>query len=268
MIADHLRASSFLIADGVLPSNEGRGYVLRRIMRRGMRHAHLIGSKDPLMYRLVPALVAEMGAAYPELKRAEALIAETLKLEETRFRETLARGLKLLDEATGTMKAGDRLAGEVAFKLYDTFGFPLDLTQDALKPRGIAVDTDGFDAAMAKQKADARKAWAGSGEAATDAQWFSILDELGKTEFLGYDTEEAEGTVVALVKDGERVQKAKAGETVLMLTNQTPFYAESGGQVGDAGTFKSAARRRQGDRHREEARRAARPCRRIDQGRT
>jgi len=240
VIADHLRASSFLIADGVLPSNEGRGYVLRRIMRRGMRHAHLIGSKDPLMYRLVPALVAEMGAAYPELKRAEALIAETLKLEETRFRETLARGLKLLDEATGTMKTGERLAGETAFKLYDTFGFPLDLTQDALKPRGIAVDTAGFDAAMAKQKADARKAWTGSGEAATDAQWFAVLDELGKTEFLGYDTEEAEGTVVALFKGGERVQKAKAGDTVLMLTNQTPFYAESGGQVGDEGTFKSA----------------------------
>jgi alanyl-tRNA synthetase len=209
-------------------------------MRRGMRHAHLIGSKDPLMYRLVPALVAEMGAAYPELTRAEALIGETLKLEETRFRETLARGLKLLDEAAGTMKKGDSLAGEVAFKLYDTFGFPLDLTQDALKSRGIAVETAGFDAAMAKQKADARKAWAGSGESATDAQWFAILDEVGKTEFLGYETEEAEGTVVALVKDGERVQKAKAGETVFVLTNQTPFYAESGGQVGDAGTLKSA----------------------------
>jgi alanyl-tRNA synthetase len=240
VIADHLRAASFLIADGVLPSNEGRGYVLRRIMRRGMRHAHLIGSKDPLMYRLVPTLVAEMGAAYPELERAEALIAETLKLEETRFRETLARGLKLLDETTGSLKSGDRLAGEVAFKLYDTFGFPLDLTQDALRLRGIAVDTAGFDAAMAKQKADARKAWAGSGEAATDAQWFSILDEVGKTEFLGYDTEEAEGTVVALVKDGERVSAAKAGDTVRVLTNQTPFYGESGGQVGDAGALKSA----------------------------
>ncbi|MDE2266481.1 MAG: alanine--tRNA ligase, partial [Alphaproteobacteria bacterium] len=239
VIADHLRSTSFLIADGVLPSNEGRGYVLRRIMRRGMRHAHLIGAKDPLMYRLVPTLVAEMGAAYPELKRAEALIAETLKLEETRFRETLARGLKLLDEATGTMRKGDSLAGEVAFKLYDTFGFPLDLTQDALKARGITVDTDGFAAAMAKQKADARKAWAGSGEAATDTQWFAILDELGKTEFLGYDTEEAEGTVVALVKDGARVPQAKAGETVLVLTNQTPFYAESGGQVGDTGTLRS-----------------------------
>jgi len=240
VIVDHLRATSFLIADGVLPSNEGRGYVLRRIMRRGMRHAHLIGSKDPLMYRLVPELVAEMGVAYPELKCAEALIAETLKLEETRFRETLARGLKLLDEATGSLKAGGSLAGDVAFKLYDTFGFPLDLTQDALKARGIGVDTDGFATAMAKQKADARKAWAGSGEAATDAQWFAILDEVGKTEFLGYDTEEAEGTVVALVKDGERVSAAKAGETVLVLTNQTPFYAESGGQVGDTGMLKSA----------------------------
>jgi alanyl-tRNA synthetase len=187
----------------------------------------------------VPALVAEMRAAYPELTRAEALIAETLKLEETRFRETLARGLKLLDEATGSLKAGDRLAGEVAFKLYDTFGFPLDLTQDALKARGIAVDTDGFATAMAKQRADARKAWVGSGEAATDAQWFAILDEVGRTEFLGYDTEEAEGTVVALVKDGERVLAAKAGETVRVLTNQTPFYGESGGQVGDAGTLKS-----------------------------
>jgi len=240
VIADHLRASSFLIADGVLPSNEGRGYVLRRIMRRGMRHAQLIGSKDPLMYRLVPALVAEMGVAYPELKRAEALVAETLKLEETRFRETLVRGLKLLDEASAALKSGDRLAGDVAFKLYDTYGFPLDLTQDALKSRGIGVDTDGFAAAMAKQKADARKAWAGSGEAATDTQWFALFDEIGKTEFLGYDTEEAEGTVVALLKDGERVTKAKAGDSVLLLTNQTPFYGESGGQVGDAGTLKSA----------------------------
>ena len=240
VIADHLRATSFLIADGVLPSNEGRGYVLRRIMRRAMRHAHLIGSKDPLMYRLVPTLVAEMGTAYPELKRAEALIAETLNLEETRFRETLARGLKLLDEATKTLKSGDQLAGEIAFKLYDTYGFPLDLTQDALKARGIGVDIAGFDAAMAKQKADARKAWAGSGEAATDAQWFAVLDDVGKTEFLGYDTEEAEGTVVAILKDGARVPKAKSGETVLLLTNQTPFYGESGGQVGDAGTLKSA----------------------------
>ena len=240
IIADHLRATSFLIADGVLPSNEGRGYVLRRIMRRAMRHAHLIGSKDPLMHRLVPALVAEMGQAYPELKRAESLIGETLKLEEVRFRDTLARGLKLLDDASGALKKGDKLAGDVAFKLYDTYGFPLDLTQDALKAKGIAVDTDGFDAAMAKQRADARKAWAGSGEAATDAQWFAVKDEFGSTEFLGYDTERAEGNILALFHDGERVERAVAGETVLLLANQTPFYAESGGQVGDQGTIVSA----------------------------
>ncbi len=240
VIADHLRATSFLIADGVLPSNEGRGYVLRRIMRRAMRHAHLIGSKDPLMNRLVPALVAEMGQAYPELKRAEGLIAETLKLEEVRFRDTLARGLKLLDDASGSLRKGDKLAGDVAFKLYDTYGFPLDLTQDALKAKGVEVDTAGFDAAMAKQRADARKAWAGSGEAATDAQWFAVCDEFGSTEFLGYDTERAEGNILALFKNGERVRSAKAGETVLLLTNQTPFYAESGGQVGDRGTISSA----------------------------
>ncbi|MEI9996500.1 MAG: alanine--tRNA ligase [Rhizomicrobium sp.] len=240
VIADHLRATSFLIADGVLPSNEGRGYVLRRIMRRAMRHAHLIGSKDPLMYRLVPALVAEMGSAYSELKQAETTIRDTLKLEEIRFRDTLARGLKLLDEASGGLKSGDRLAGETAFKLYDTYGFPLDLTQDALKAKGIAVDTDGFDAAMARQKAEARKAWAGSGESATDTQWFAIKDELGSTEFLGYDTESAEGNIVALLKDGARVPSAKAGETVLLLTNQTPFYGESGGQVGDAGSLAAA----------------------------
>jgi alanyl-tRNA synthetase len=240
IITDHLRASAFLIADGVLPSNEGRGYVLRRIMRRAMRHAHLIGSKDPLMYRLVPALVGEMGSAYPELPRAESLIAETLKLEETRFRETLVRGLKLLDEATAGFSKGDSLAGEIAFKLYDTFGFPLDLTEDALKARGIKVDTAGFNAAMAKQRADARKAWAGSGEAATDTAWFALVDELGKTEFLGYDTEEAEGTVLALIKDGAKASIAKAGETVRVLTNQTPFYGESGGQAGDTGTLKSA----------------------------
>ena len=240
VIADHLRATSFLIADGVLPSNEGRGYVLRRIMRRAMRHAHLIGSKDPLMHRLVPTLVAEMGQAYPELKRAEGLIGETLKLEEVRFRDTLARGLKLLDEASGSLRKGDKLAGDVAFKLYDTYGFPLDLTQDALKAKGIEVETSGFDAAMAKQRADARKAWAGSGEAATDAQWFAVRDEFGSTEFLGYDTEKAEGNILALFKNAERVSSAKAGETVLLLTNQTPFYAESGGQVGDQGTIASS----------------------------
>ena len=221
----------------MLPSNEGRGYVLRRIMRRAMRHAHLIGAKDPLMYRLVPALVAEMGAAYPELNRAQALITETLKLEEIRFRETLVRGLKLLDEATGTFKSGDKLAGETAFKLYDTYGFPLDLTEDALRARGIGVDTEGFTAAMQKQKAEARKAWAGSGEAADDKIWFELRDELGATEFLGYDAEEAEGNIVAMLKDGARVKSAKSGDTVLLLTNQTPFYAESGGQVGDQGAI-------------------------------
>ncbi|MBV9043704.1 MAG: alanine--tRNA ligase, partial [Alphaproteobacteria bacterium] len=240
VIADHLRSTSFLIADGVLPSNEGRGYVLRRIMRRAMRHAHLIGAKDPLMYRLVPALVAEMGTAYPELKRAEPLVTETLKLEEIRFRETLARGIKLLDEATVGMRKGATLPGETAFKLYDTYGFPLDLTQDALKARDIAVDTAGFDAAMARQKAEARKAWAGSGETADEGKWFEVKEEFGSTEFLGYDTESAEGIVLAMFKDGQRVNAAKAGETVLLLTNQTPFYAESGGQVGDQGTIKTA----------------------------
>jgi len=239
VIADHLRSTSFLIADGVLPSNEGRGYVLRRIMRRGMRHAHLLGTSDPLMHRLVPTLVAEMGAAYPELKRAEALITETLKLEEARFRETLARGLKLLDEATAGMKSGDRLTGDIAFKLYDTYGFPLDLTQDSLRARGIAVDQDGFTRAMEKQRADARASWAGSGEAASEAQWFAVLDEVGKTEFLGYDSEEAEGQIVGMVKDGARIQSANEGETVEILTNQTPFYAESGGQAGDRGQMHS-----------------------------
>ncbi|MBS0276099.1 MAG: alanine--tRNA ligase [Proteobacteria bacterium] len=237
VIADHLRSTSFLIADGVLPSNEGRGYVLRRIMRRAMRHAHLIGAKYPLMYRLVPALVAEMGAAYPELGRAQPLITETLKLEEIRFRETLTRGLKLLDEATGDLRKGDKLAGETAFRLYDTYGFPLDLTEDALRERGIAVDVDGFNASMQKQREDARKAWAGSGET-TDAKiWFDLRDELGATEFLGYDTEEAEGNIVAMLKDGARVKSANSGDTVSILTNQTPFYAESGGQVGDQGAI-------------------------------
>ncbi|HKD20583.1 MAG TPA: alanine--tRNA ligase, partial [Rhizomicrobium sp.] len=243
VIADHLRSSTFLIADGVLPSNEGRGYVLRRIMRRAMRYAHLLGTKDPLMHRLVPTLVAEMGGAYPELKRAEALISETLKLEEIRFRETLARGLKLLEEATGNLGAGGTLAGDVAFKLYDTYGFPLDLTQDALRARGIAVDTDGFAAAMKKQREEARRAWAGSGEAATDTMWFGLREELGNTEFLGYDTEEAEGTITAILRNGVRVEGAKAGETVQLLTNQTPFYAESGGQVGDEGAISSARAR-------------------------
>jgi alanyl-tRNA synthetase len=237
VIADHLRASSFLIADGVLPSNEGRGYVLRRIMRRAMRHAHLLGAAEPVMYRLVPALVAGMGRAYPELLRAEALIRETLHLEETRFRRTLARGITLLDEATAGLGAGDTLAGEVAFRLYDTFGFPLDLTEDALRARGIRVDTDGFARAMERQKEEARASWAGSGEAQTDPIWFKLRERLGATEFLGYGAEEAEGEILALVRDGEGVETATAGEAVAVVVNQTPFYAESGGQVADTGAI-------------------------------
>jgi alanyl-tRNA synthetase len=237
VIADHLRATSFLIADGVLPSNEGRGYVLRRIMRRAMRHAHLLGAGEPVMWRLVPTLVAQMGVAYPELVRAEPLIAETLRLEETRFRRTLARGLTLLDEATASLGAGATLAGDVAFKLYDTFGFPLDLTQDALKARGIAVDTDGFARAMERQKEEARASWAGSGEAQTEAIWFQLRERLGATEFLGYTAEAAEGQILALVRGGEAVERATAGEEVAIVVNQTPFYAESGGQVADTGTI-------------------------------
>ncbi|RWM76282.1 MAG: alanine--tRNA ligase [Mesorhizobium sp.] len=237
VIADHLRASSFLIADGVLPSNEGRGYVLRRIMRRAMRHAQLLGAGDPLMWRLVPALVREMGQAYPELVRGQPLISETLKLEETRFRKTLARGLGLLADATETLGSGDRLDGETAFKLYDTYGFPLDLTQDALRPRGVSVDLDGFNAAMERQKAEARKSWAGSGDAATETVWFAVREKAGATEFLGYDTEQAEGIVQALVRDGTAVESAVASETVGVVVNQTPFYGESGGQVGDTGVI-------------------------------
>jgi len=237
VIADHLRASCFLIADGVLPLNEGRGYVLRRIMRRAMRHAHILGSKDPLMYRLAPRLVAEMGEAYPELKRAEALVVETLKLEETRFRDTLARGLKLLDEATAGFMTGDTLSGDVAFRLYDTFGFPRDLTEDALRERGMKIDVAGFETAMARQKAEARKAWAGSGEAATDAVWFGLREEFGATEFLGYETETAEAAILAILKDGARIEQARAGDTVRILTNQTPFYGEGGGQAGDTGAI-------------------------------
>jgi len=235
IIADHLRASSFLIADGVLPSNEGRGYVLRRIMRRAMRQAHILGAKDPLMYRLVPTLAREMGQAYPELIRAEALITETLKLEETRFRKTLARGLDLLDEATSGMKAGDELKGDVAFKLYDTYGFPLDLTQDALKARKITVDLAKFDEAMERQKRDARKAWSGSGETATDEIWFDLREQFGATEFLGYESERAEGEITALIKGGKAVKQFKKGDDGELITNQTPFYGESGGQVGDIG---------------------------------
>jgi len=239
VIADHLRASSFLIADGVLPSNEGRGYVLRRIMRRAMRHAQLLGAPEPLMWRLLPTLVREMGQAYPELVRAEALIAETLRLEETRFRRTLERGLAILDEESRALKAGDRLAGETAFTLYDTYGFPLDLTQDALRPRGIGVDTDGFAGAMERQREKARAAWAGSGEAATDAVWFSLREKVGATEFLGYETERAEGVVAALLRDGKEVAALKAGESGAVVLNQTPFYAEAGGQVGDTGSMRA-----------------------------
>ena len=240
VIADHLRASSFLVADGVLPSNEGRGYVLRRIMRRAMRHAQILGARDPLMWKLVPALTREMGQAYPELLRAESLIEETLKLEETRFRATLARGLTILEDETKTLGEGGKLAGEVAFKLYDTYGFPLDLTQDALRARGLGVDTDGFQAAMERQRAEARKAWAGSGEAATETVWFALRERVGATEFLGYETEIAEGVVTALVSAGAEVGSLATGETGLVILNQTPFYAESGGQVGDVGVMVGA----------------------------
>ena len=235
VIADHLRSTAFLIADGVTPSKDGRGYVLRRIMRRAMRHAHLLGAADPLMHRLVPALVGQMGAAYPELGQAQALIEETLRAEETRFRQTLDRGLKLLDEELISLPDGADLPGATAFKLYDTFGFPLDLTQDARREKDRGVDTDGFDAAMAEQKAKARAAWSGSGEAADAQVWFDIADAHGATDFLGYDTENAEGQIIAIIKDGAQVQTAKAGDEVQIVLNQTPFYAESGGQVGDMG---------------------------------
>ena len=240
VIADHLRASSFLIADGVLPSNEGRGYVLRRIMRRAMRHAHLLGARDPLMYKLVPALVRQMGDTYHELVRAQALITETLKLEETRFKKTLDKGLGLLAEASGSMTQGATFPGDVAFKLYDTYGFPLDLTEDALRARGISVDTKAFKAAMEKQKDEARKAWKGSGEAATEGYWFEVRDAVGATDFLGYDTETAEGVVTALVKGNASVKSIKAGEEAQIIFNQTPFYGESGGQVGDQGVIRGA----------------------------
>ena len=239
VIADHLRASGFLVADGVLPANEGRGYVLRRIMRRAMRHAHLLGAKEPLMYRLVPALVAEMGASYPELVRAQPLLEQVLDQEETRFRQTLANGLRLLDEATAELPEAGTLPGETAFKLYDTYGFPYDLTEDALRSRGLQVDRDGFDAAMARQKAAARAAWKGSGERASDELWFDLAEEFGSTEFTGYSGDEGEGVVLAMVRDGQRVDRAEVGETVEIVPNQTPFYGESGGQVGDAGKLKS-----------------------------
>jgi alanyl-tRNA synthetase len=235
IIADHLRTSGFLVADGVLPANEGRGYVLRRIMRRAMRHAHLLGASEPLMYRLVPALVAEMGAAYPELVRAQPLIEATLQQEETRFRQTLVNGLRLLDEATSKLSEGETLSGDTAFKLYDTYGFPYDLTEDALRSQGLHVDRAGFDAAMAEQKAKARTAWKGSGAKASEDIWFDLVEEHGATEFTGYSGDEGEGMVLALVRDGKRVEKAEIGQTVEILPNQTPFYGESGGQLGDTG---------------------------------
>ncbi len=235
VIADHLRSSAFLVADGVLPSNEGRGYVLRRIMRRAMRHAQLLGAGEPLMHRLVWALVREMGQAYPDLVRAEKLIEETLRLEETRFRKTLSRGLAILDEKSAGLKKGDMFDGDTAFTLYDTYGFPLDLTQDALKSRGISVDQASFTDAMERQRVKARASWSGSGDTAGENVWFPLREKLGATEFLGYDTESAEGVVTALVKDGKDADSLKAGESGAIVLNQTPFYAESGGQVGDTG---------------------------------
>ena len=239
VIADHLRSASFLIAENVMPSNEGRGYVLRRIMRRAMRHAHLLGAKDPVMYRLVPALVGQMGAAYPDLGQAQALITETLELEENRFKQTLDRGLRLLEDEVAKLADGASLPGDAAFKLYDTYGFPLDLTQDALREQGRGVDTDGFEAAMAEQKAKARAAWSGSGAAADESVWFDIVDAHGVTDFLGYETETAEGQIVGLVQDGAQVDSVAVGSAVQIALNQTPFYAESGGQVGDTGVIKT-----------------------------
>ena len=237
VIADHLRSAGFLVADGVLPANEGRGYVLRRIMRRAMRHAHLLGAPEPLMHRLVPSLVSTMGGAFPELVRAQPLITETLKLEETRFRQTLQNGLKLLDEATAGLKPGAVLPGDTAFRLYDTYGFPYDLTEDALKAQGLGVDRAGFESAMAEQKSRARAAWAGSGANATDSLWFDLVEKLGPTDFIGYAATQAQGEIVAIVKDGAEVASAIAGDELTIFTNQTPFYAESGGQVGDTGTI-------------------------------
>lgn len=241
VIADHLRCSAFLLADGVMPSNEGRGYVLRRIMRRGMRHAHLLGAQDPLMYKLFPTLMASMGEAYPELIRAQSLIVETLKNEEARFKKTLDRGLKMLDDETSDLGAGQKLSGETAFKLYDTFGFPVDLTADALRAKGLDVDMAGFEKAMEDQKALARKSWAGSGDTGTSKLWFELLDKVGPTEFLGYKDVASEGKILAIVKDGKEVDKLNNGEEGFILVNQTPFYAESGGQVGDTGIMMTAA---------------------------
>lgn len=234
VIADHLRSMSFLIADGVLPSNEGRGYVLRRIMRRAMRHAYMLGVKEPMIYKLLPSLQREMGEAYPELYRAQALISDTIQTEENRFLRTLDKGLRLLDDETQNLKEGDELSGATAFKLYDTYGFPLDLTQDALKAKNIGVDTKGFDEAMEKQRADARKNWAGSGDTGTDKIWFEMQDKLGSTEFLGYNALKSDAEITALVQNGAEVLEINSGEFYL-LANQTPFYAEMGGQVGDIG---------------------------------
>ena len=240
VIADHLRSGCFLMADGVLPSNEGRGYVLRRILRRAMRHAHLLGYNDSLMWQLVPGLIAEMGDAYPELGRAQSLITQTLRREEDKFRETLARGIKLLEEETSKLSS-DTLDGAVAFKLYDTYGFPLDLTQDVLRGKNLKVDEAGFDAAMQEQKQRARAAWSGSGEAANEKLWYDLYEEHGATEFLGYDADTAQGQIIALIKDGEDVKSVKSGdENVIILTNQTPFYGESGGQMGDTGTINTS----------------------------
>jgi len=239
VIADHLRSTSFLIADGVMPSNEGRGYVLRRIMRRAMRHAHMLGAQDPVMHKLVPTLVRQMGGAYPELSRAQSLIEETLRLEETRFRTTLDRGLKLLDDELSHLPEGADLPGPAAFKLYDTYGFPLDLTQDALREKGKAVDVAGFEAAMDEQRKKARAAWVGTGEAKDANIWFELAEAHGATEFLGYDTETAEGQVLDLVRDGAAIASAATGEAVQIIVNQTPFYGESGGQVGDSGYIRT-----------------------------
>jgi alanyl-tRNA synthetase len=240
VIADHLRASAFLIADGVLPSKEGRGYVLRRIMRRAMRHAHILGCREPLVWRLVPSLVQQMGAAYPELLRAQPLITETLRLEETNFKQTLERGLRLLEEETARIAPGEDLSGEIAFRLYDTYGFPLDLTEDVLRGQGRKVAVEGFDRAMARQREEARKSWIGSGEAATETIWFALREELGATEFLGYETESVEGVALAIIHNGTRIAEAHLGDDVALIVNQTPFYAEAGGQVGDSGIVFSA----------------------------
>lgn len=237
VIADHLRSAAFLMADGVMPSNEGRGYVLRRIMRRGMRHAHLLGAKEPLMYRLIPTLVAQMGEAYPELKRAESMITDSLKNEETRFKKTLEQGLRMLDEETEKLASGKKFPGEVAFKLYDTYGFPVDLTQDALRAKNIDVDMDAFETSMEKQRAQARASWSGSGDTATETLWFELLEDVGPTEFLGYASEEADAQILALVKDGALVDTVAEGDEVFVVVNQSPFYAESGGQVGDTGVI-------------------------------